>query len=248
MFYFSRQFGRNRIKTLIGAPLKTSQKVLLLFILIGVLFIVGSIFNLNELTVISTYLLIPVLILYYRFKTKKWFLAMVIALLLFYIRDIFMLSGFIANPYPVMWTFATAIAILYLFAITNFQKAKVHPVEIISLVIMYGFLGFLYITIADLVPQVIPSYKGFVYGYLLLLTGLLALTFTQYLLKSHYASLWLMLAAASLLVSELSLFFKLYIISDLSVNVFFPLFHVIAYYAMVEHAINRRKMTSLPGF
>lgn len=228
--------------------MKTSQKVLLLFIFLGMLFITGSIFNLRLLVVISTILLVPVLILYYRYKAKKWFLPIVLTLVLLYVRDLFMLQGFIANPTPILICFGGAIFILYIFALTSFQRATVHPVEIFSLLIMYGFLGFLFYTIAELVPQVIPSYKNVTYIYLLVLTLLLAITFTQYLLKSHYASLWLMLASASLLVSEFSLFFRLFILSDISVNIFYPLFHVIAFYALVEHALNRRKSSFLPGF
>lgn len=173
---------------------------------------------------------------------------MVVALLLFYLRDLFMLQGFTLNAAPILWCFGLAISILYAFALTNFQRAKVHPVEIFSLLIMYGFLGFLFYSIAELVPEVIPSYKRATYVYLLVLTLLLAITFTQYLLKSHYASLWLMLASASLLVSEFSLFFKLYVLSDISVNVFYPLFHVIAFYSMVQHALHRRRLSLLPGF
>ena len=219
-----------------------------LFILLGILFIVGSIFHLNTVELVSTVLLIPVLILYYRYKAKKWFLPMVIALLFFYIRDLFMLQGFSNNAGLILLFFGGGIIILYIYALTSFQRAKAHPVEIFSLIIMYGFLGFLFYTIAELVPQVIPSYKTLTYIYLLVLTLLLAITFTQYLLKSHYASLWLMLASASLLVSEFSLFFRLYVISDISVNIFYPFFHVIAFYAMVEHALHRRKSSYLPGF
>lgn len=228
--------------------MKASQKVLVLFTVLGVLFIVGSIFYLELLSTISTLFLIPVLILYYRYKTKHWFVPMVVVLLLFYIRDLFLLGDFSNNPQPVIWTFGAAICTLYIFALTAFQKSRVHPVEFFSLIIMYGFLSFLFITIAELVPQVVPSYKIATYVYIVSLTLLLAITFTQYLVKSHYASLWLMLASASLLVSELSLFFRMYVISDISVNVFFPLFHVITYYALVEHAVHRRKSTLIPGF
>lgn len=173
---------------------------------------------------------------------------MVIVLLLFYVKDIFMLEGFGGNPGPVLWSFGCAILILYIFALTSFQRAQVHPVEVFSLLIMYGFLGYLFYSIAELVPQVIPSYKAATYLYLLLLTLLLAITFTQYLLKSHYASLWLMLASASLLVSEFSLFFKLFVISDISVNVFYPLFHVISFYSMVQHVLHRRRSSFISGF
>lgn len=222
--------------------------MLLLFIVLGVLFIVGSVFNFELLFTISTGLLVPVLILYYRYRAKKWFLPMVIALLLFYIRDILMLSGFFEHAVWIMLCFAVAVFIIYIFAITSFQRATVLSVETLSLVIMYGFLAFLYYSMADLVPQVIHSYKLVAYIYLGVLIFLLAFTFTQYLLKSHYASLWLMLGSASLLVSELSFFFKMFVVSDISVNIFFPLFHVISYYAFVEHAIHRRKTSSLPGF
>jgi len=213
-----------------------------------VLFIVGSIFRFDLVVTISTIFLIPVLILYYRYVVRKWFLPVVIILLLFYIRDLFMLLDFSSNTQPIFWSFGAAIVLLYILALSAFQKSKVHPVEIFSLAIMYGFLGFLFYTMADLVRQVVPSYKVITYIYIISLSLLLAITFTQYLLKSHYASLWLMLASASLLVSELSLFFKLFVISDISVNVFFPLFHVISYYALVEHAVHRRKSTTLPGF
>lgn len=173
---------------------------------------------------------------------------MVIALVLFYIRDIFLMHGINTFRAGILFTFGLAMLILYVFALTSFQKSRVHVVEIISLVIMYGFLGFLFYTVGDLVPQVMPSLTTVTYIYLLLLTLLLAITFTQYLLKSHYASLWLMLASASLLISELSLFFKLYVIADISVNIFFPLFHVIAYYALVQHALHRRRLKRVPYF
>lgn len=228
--------------------MKTSHRVLSLFILLGLLYIAGSVIGIPVLVFISTILLIPVLILYYRYKAKNWFLPMVIALLFFYIRDLFILQGFSENLWAILWFFGGGIFILYIFAFTSFQRARVHPVELFSLLIMYGFLGFLFYTIADLVPQVIPSYKTATYIYLFVLTLLLAITFTQYLLKSHYASLWLMLASASLLISEFSLFFRLYILPDISVNIFYPLFHVIAFYSMVEHALHRRKSTFLPGF
>ncbi len=173
---------------------------------------------------------------------------MVVALSLFYIRDIFLFYGFKEYSTIVMVAFFLGIVVLYGFAVTGFQKARVHTVEWISLVIMYGFLGFLFFTIADLVPQVMPSLQNITFLYLFLITLLLAITFTEYLLKSHYASLWLMLASASLLVSELSLFFKMYVIDDISVKLFFPFFHVIAYYAMVEHAIHRRPSVKIPYF
>jgi hypothetical protein len=173
---------------------------------------------------------------------------MVVALLLFYVRDTLLLYSFSKYADIIMLCFGGGLLIIYMFALVGFQRSKMHFVELISLLIMYGFLGFLFYSMADLVPQVMPSYKTATYLYLFLLTFLLAVTFTAYLLKSHYASLYLMLASASLLVSELSLFFKMYIISDISVNVFFPLFHIIAYYALVEHAVNRRRSEKVPFF
>lgn len=228
--------------------MKTSQKVLFLFLTLGVLFMVGSIFQLEILIQVSTLLLIPTLILYYRYRAKKWFLAMVVALVLFYVRDLLMLGGLGNYLGWIMLVFAIAVIILYIFSLTSFRRSKIMFVELLSLIIMYGFLAFLSYSMAELVPEVIPSHKTAAYIYLVGLNLLLALTFTQYLLKSHYASLWLMLGSASLLVSELSLFFKMFVISDISVNIFFPLFHVLAYYAFVEHALNRRKDSSLPGF
>lgn len=228
--------------------MKTSLKVLLLFLGFGVMFIIGSIFKIGLLVTISSLFLVPSLILYYRYRVKKWFLAMVIALLLFYIRDLLMVAGFFDHAFWIMFTFAFAIIIIYIFSFTSFQRSTMLNIEMLSLIIMYGFLGFLFFTIAELVPQVTSSHRTVTYFYLAGLIFLLALTFTQYLLKSHYASLWLMLGAASLLVSELSLFFKMFVISDVSVNIFFPLFHVISFYAFVEHAIHRRKTSNLPGF
>ncbi len=173
---------------------------------------------------------------------------MVIALLLLYVRDIFLLQGVGLFRETVLIFFFIAILILYIFAITGFQKSEVYLVEVISLLIMYAFLGFLIFYVGELVPQVIPAHRDATYLYLFLPALLLAITFTQYLIKPHYASLWLMLMAASLLISEFSLFFKMYIISDVSVNLFYPLFHVIAYFSMVEHALHRRRSSRIPGF
>jgi len=227
---------------------KSSKKILLLFLAIGALFIVGSIFNLKVLTGTSTILLIPILILYYRYKTNNWFLPMVIVLLLIYIRDLLMLKGFYSYPELILWSFGGAVAILYVFALTSLKWSKIFFVEAVSLLIMYAFLGFLFYSMADQVPQVIPTHQTGAYLYLLLPTVLLAITFSKYLIKSHYASLWLMLASACLLMSELSLFFGLFILSDISVTIFYPLFHVIALFGLVEHAIHRRKSSRIPGF
>jgi hypothetical protein len=214
----------------------------------GLLFIVGSIFSFEQVAAIATVFLVPTLILYYRVVATRWFVPMVFSLLLLYVRDLFILLDFYDNIQLIFWSFSAAIGILYIFAITGFQKAKMHRVEFFSIMIMYAFLGFLFYTLADLVPQVVPSLTSVIYFYIISLSLLLAITFTQYLLKSHYASLWLMLASASLLISELSLFFKLFVLSDISVNIFFPLFHVLAYFAMVKHAVNRRPSMRVPGF
>lgn len=228
--------------------MKTSKKVFLGFIFTAVIFIIGSLFDFRILTLAANYLLIPVLILYYRYKTKNWFRLLVLALFFFYIRDIFLLYGFLNFNYVTITTFFIALLIIYGFAVTGFPRAKVHLVEWISLFIMYGFLGFLFYTIAELVPEVLSTFKSRAYLYLFLLILLLAITFTAYLLKSHYASLWLMLASASLLVSELSLFFKMYVISDISVELFYPLFHVISYYSLIEHGLHRRRSSEIPYF
>ena len=228
--------------------MKANKKVLILFGIFSVLFIVGATFNIHSLIIVPNLLLIPTLILYYRFRVKKWFIPMVLVLLLFYVRDNFLFQGFSEHAAIIIFTFEAAILILYIFALTSFQRTKVHLVELVSLIIMYGFLAFLYYSISELVPQVVPSYKWTAYFHLFLPTLLLAITFTQYLLKSHYSSLWLMLGSASLLVSEMSLFFKIYVLSDISVNIFFPLFHVLAYFSLVQHSINRRPSQKIPLF
>ncbi|HER40270.1 MAG TPA: hypothetical protein ENO10_03530 [Salinimicrobium catena] len=228
--------------------MKTGKKVFLGFIFLAVVFTIGSLFGIRYLTITANYLLIPILILYYRYETKNWFSLLVLALFFFYIRDIFLFYDFSNFNYVVMVTFFAGLMIIYGFAVTGFPKAKVHLVEWISLFIMYGFLGFLFYTIADLVPEVISDFTYRAYAYLFLLVFLLAITFTAYLLKSHYASLWLMLASASLLVSEISLFFKMYVISDISVELFYPVFHVIAYYSLIEHGLHRRRSAEIPYF
>ena len=228
--------------------MNADKKVLILFGILSVLFILGATFNIRSLMVVPNFLLIPILILYYRYKARKWFIPMVVVLLLFYVRDILLLEGFSEHATLIVFSFEAAILILFIFALTTFQKTQVHFVELISLLIMYGFLGFLFYTIAELIPQVVPSYRWTAYIHLFLPTLLLAITFTRYLLKSHYASLWLMLGSASLLVSEMSLFFKIYVLSDISVNIFFPLFHVLAYYSLVQHVINRRRSLKIPYF
>ncbi|SDL04145.1 hypothetical protein SAMN04488034_10279 [Salinimicrobium catena] len=219
-----------------------------MFILIAAVFIIGSLFDLHYFTLGANYLLVPILVLYYRYKARNWFIFLVLALFFFYLRDIFLIHGMSSFHPLALMSFLIGILILYGFAITGFPRSKVHFVEWLSLLIMYGFLGFLFYTMAELMAEVLTVFESRAYLFLFLLTLLLAITFTAYLLKSHYASLWLMLASASLLVSELSLFFKTYVVSDISVNVFYPLFHVITYYALVEHGLHRRRSSEVPYF
>lgn len=228
--------------------MKVSQKVFLVFILIAVVFIIGSLFDLHYFALGANYLMVPVLVLFYRYKAKNWFFFLVLALFFFYLRDIFLVHGMFSFHPLSLVSFLLGILILYGFAITGFPKSKVHLVEWISLFIMYGFLGFLFYTMVELMDEVFTAFESRAYLFLFLLTLLLAVTFTAYLLKSHYASLWLMLASASLLVSELSLFFKTYVISDISVNIFYPLFHVITYYSLIEHGLHRRRSSEVPYF
>jgi len=209
-------------------------------------FIAGSAFSIRPLLIVSNLLLVPVLLLYYRFMTHKMFLPVVAVLLLLYLRDIFLIYN-IGHYLGYTWfAFILAILILFLCLITGFQRSKVHPVEIISFVIMYGFLSFLFVTLSDGVPDDTLFRKWAAYSYLFLLMLLMGGTFTTYILKSHLASLWFMVAASSLLVSEVSLFFKILIVEDVSVNLFYPLFHVLAYYGLMEFGL-RRRMTGKFG-
>lgn len=222
--------------------------VFIIFLILGALFVIGSFFDLPMVYKVANLSLVPTLLLYYRTKAKRIFWPVVVAILSFYIRDIFMMMGFANYPIIIMSTFVVGIVILYFCAITGFRKSNMLTVELISLLIMYGFLGFLAYSMAEMVSEVIPTYSNATYIYLILLTVLLGFTFTAYLLKSHWASLWLMVASASLLVSEISAFFKLYVIEDISVNLFFPLFHIFMFYCLVQYALNRRRTGFLKLF
>lgn len=228
--------------------LKIADKLLLLFIHIGLVFVVSVIFDFRSLVEGSSYLLVPVLILYYWYKARKWFLPMVLTLMLFYVRNIFLLIDFSEHAMIILTSLGLSLLILFVFAVTGFQRAKIYTVEIFSLAIMYGFLGFLFFSISEIVPMVVPTYKWVVWTFLLVLILFMAFTFTGYLVKSHYASLWLMLAAASILISELSLFFRLYVMSNVSLDIFFPLFHVMALFSMVQYALHRRPSAKVPYF
>lgn len=225
-----------------------SKKLHVLFLIIALLFFTGSLMSFTRLTLVSNYLLIPSLIFYYRVKAGDWFPFMVAALVFFYVRDIFLLYGFDHFPWLIIGSFFLGLIIIYVFAITGFKASKMHIIEVFSLLILYAFLAFLFITVASLVPQALPDFENVTYVYQFLLIMLLGITFTGYLLKSHYASLWLMLASASFLVSEISLFFKMFVVSDISVSIFYPLFHVMAYYSLIQHALHRRRSLQTPHF
>lgn len=228
--------------------MKTKKIVLILYVLMGLLFAIGSVMYQWTLLVIGNFFLMPFLLLYYRVRAKRIFFPIVAILLLFYVRDLFLIYGFSNNPFIILLCFLTAMLFLFLCIITGFEKSKVHPFEFISFLIMYAFLGFMFISLSDVVPDVVPGYHTATYIYLFLLMLLMAVSFTFYLMKSHFASLWLMLASASLLVSEISLFFKVYIVEDYSVNIFFPIFHVFAYYGLAEYGLNRRRTFKLKYF
>lgn len=214
---------------------------MILFIGLGMLFVIGSAFDIRPLLIGSNFLLVPVLLLYYRYMARKIFVPIVGVLLLLYFRDIFLIYG-IEEYLGLIWiSFILAILILFLCMITGSQKSKVHPVELLSFLIMYGFLTFLFITLSDGIPDDNFFRKWAAYSYLFLLMVLMGGSFTIYILKSHMASLWFMVAASSFLVSEVSLFFKILIIEDVSVNFFYPFFHVLAYYGFVEFALRRRR-------
>lgn len=206
---------------------------------------VGSFFDIPVLYTPANYLLVPSLLIYYLIKVKKIFWPVVAMLVCFYIRDLLMMYSLENYIQGVMVTFVFAMILWYLCVITRLPKSPIQKVEIMSLVIMYSFLGFLTYSMSEVVTDVIPSYSTATYFYLFILNVLVAITFTKYILKSHWASLWLMIASAALLVSEISLFFKLYIIEDLSVNIFYPTFHLFMFYCLVQFGIHRRKTGKL---
>ena len=228
--------------------LKTSKLLLLIFLFLGVLFVVGSFFNIPGLYMTANYLLVPSLLIYYLMKVKKIFWPVVAMLICFYTRDLLMMYSLQNYMEEVMLTFVLAMIIWYLCVLTRLPKSQVQKVELMSLVIMYSFLGFLTYSMSEVVAEVIPDYATATYFYLLILNVLVAITFTKYILKAHWASLWLMIASAGLLVSEISMFFKLYIIEDLSVNIFYPTFHVFMFYCLVQFGIHRRKTGKLQFF
>ena len=220
--------------------MKQTGVIFITFLILAVLFIVGSFFELPTVYKVANFALVLTLLLYYVKKTKSIFGPMMVVIMCFYVRDILMANGFSNYPVAVMALFSVGIIIWYLCGIIGFPRANLHKVEIISLLIMYSFLGFLTHSMIETVPEAIPSYSTATYFYFILLTVLLGLTFTGYLIKSHWASLWLMVASASLLISEISLYFKMFILQDVSVNLFFPLFHIFMFYCLVQYALQRR--------
>ena len=219
-----------------------------MFIGLGILFVIGSAFENRPLLISSNLILVPVLLLYYRIMAQKIFVPVVVVLSLLYIRDVFLIYD-LEKYLGYIWScFVLAIIILLLCMITGYQKSKVHPVEILSFLIMYGFLAFLFITLSDGVPEDNSFKKWAAYSYLFFLMILMGGSFTIYILKSHMASLWFMVASSSFLVSEVSLFFKILILEDVSVNFFYPFFHVLAYYSFVEFGLKRRRTGELKYF
>ena len=219
-----------------------------MFIGLGILFVIGSAFENRPLLISSNLILVPVLLLYYRIMAQKIFVPVVVVLSLLYIRDVFLIYD-LEKYLGYIWScFVLAIIILLLCMITGYQKSKVHPVEILSFLIMYGFLAFLFITLSDGVPEDNSFKKWAAYSYLFFLMILMGGSFTIYILKSHMASLWFMVASSSFLVSEVSLFFKILILEDVSVNFFYPFFHVLAYYCFVDFGLKRRRTGELKYF
>lgn len=216
--------------------------------LVGVAFVLGSLLRIQELLVGSNFLLVPILLLYYRFRASWTFLPIVAALLILYIRDIFLVYGEGENYYIITGSFYLAISVLLLCVATSIRKSKIFPTEIISFFVMYGFLIYLFVALQDIIQDISSFNRISVSIYLLLLILLVAGSFTSYIMKSHLASLWFLIAASALLVSEISLLFKIFIVEDISVNFFFPFFHVIAYFAMVEYGMRRWKTGKLRYF
>ncbi len=222
--------------------MKAERLLFVLFLLLGVLFVIGSTLRLEMMLTISNFFLIPSLLLYYRCRTRKLFRPIALALVLFYIRDVFLNYGLLDNYSIILISYLLAMLLLFLCLITGFESSRVHPLEIVSFLIMYGFLTFLFISLSVVVPEVLPEREYSAYLYLLLMMFLLAGSFTSYIMRSHMASLWLLVAASAFLVSEVSLFFKVFIIEDFSVNFFYPIFHVLAYYGFVEYGLRRRRV------
>lgn len=228
--------------------MKADRWVFMAFLVCSALFIVGAIVKLDYLELVANVLLVPTLLVYYRIRANEVFYPIVGALVLLYIRDIFLTLGHEEYPVAILVSLIIALLLLLLCAISVLQKTKIEPIEYLSFLIMYGFLIFVFIFFSEMVPELIPRYAIPTIVYLLLLVLFLAVSFSAYLLKSHKGTLWLMIGASSLLFSELSLFFKLFVLEDISLIVFFPVFHVFAYYALTQHALNRRKSSFFPHF
>lgn len=228
--------------------MKTKQVLLALFLGLGLLFVLGSTMGVRPLVVVSNYLLVPVLLIYFRLRTRSIFRPVVGVLLLLYIRDIFVIYG-ITEFLGIIWIcFILAMLLLFLCLFTSFGTSRLHPAEVLSFLIMYGFLAFLYFSLIEAIPEEGGFVRFAANSYLVLLMFLSAGSFTSYIMKSHLASLWFMVAVSAFLVSEVSLFFKVLILDDTSVNFFYPFFHVIAYFAFVEYGLNRWRSNKLPYF
>lgn len=211
-----------------------------LYLVCGLVFVLSSLFQLDVLLLTANLLLIPVLLLLYKKNAARLFIPIVAALLLMYIRDILLYLGYRDYNGYIMVAHSLALLLLVLCAVTMLGRGRLDPLEYFSFVIMSAFLVFVFIFMADMVPDLVSQHRPLMYIYLLLLVLFLGVSFTAYILKSHLGTLWLMLSSAALLFSEVSLFFKLFILEDTSVNLFFPLFHVFAYYCLVEHGRHRR--------
>lgn len=224
--------------------MKPSQIALNIFFLMCVLSIIANFLGNEILLMLTKPIVVPSLFFYYFFKVSKVDFWLCFLLFFSFIGDSIGLLNFDDEINYILYPFFVANLILIIVCIKYFEKFKFNFFNMLSIILVFCFLVYLWLSVVDLFDSYDFSVRNKVeiYGVSLFLLAFLASY--NLIWKVNTANINMVICAACLLVSDV--FYATYNFQNQLIvlnNIHF-IAQILSYYFIVQFFLNKNNLIS----
>lgn len=223
--------------------MKSSQIALNSYFLLCVLSTIANFLGNDTLLLLTKPLIIPVLFFYYYFKVSKVNLLLSLLLFFSFLGDSIGLLNFDSEIQYILYPFFVCNLIIIFICIRHLEKFKFNIFNIFSIILMFIFLAYLWLSVVDLFEYYDSSLRNKVeiYGTSLFLVVFLASY--NLICKVSTANLNMLIFSTCIIISDI--FYISYNFQNqlILLNSIHFIAQIFSYYFVVKFFLNKRSQS-----
>jgi hypothetical protein len=217
--------------------MKTSKVALIIYFLFCFLAVLADMLRSETLKLVSVPLIIPIISFYYLIETKNKDYSLLLFLLCCFIGDSIGIMNFENEVYYILAPFFIGNLLLLRMAFQSLERFKFKIFNILSLVILVSFVGYLWYSIVDLFlfHELLIRILIIIYGGLLFFVT--AIAGYNLIWKMNNANLFLGIAVTCIVVSDCFYIVYNYQTQLVVLDVLHFLAQVLSYYFVTKYVL-----------